>query len=147
MTTQHLAQVNIARLAAPLDSPQLADFVANLDPINALAEQSPGFVWRLKSDAGYATDIQVFDDPMIIINMSVWTGVEALKNFVFNPEHMVIMKRRREWFEKFPTTYMALWWVDAGHEPTPAEARERLESIDKYGPTDFAFTFKELVTK
>ena len=144
MSAHHLAQINVSRLLAPLDSPQLADFVANLEPINALAEASSGFVWRLKSDGGNATDIQVFDDTMIIVNMSVWSDLDALKNFAFNSAHTPIMKRRREWFEKFPTAYMALWWIEAGHVPTPAEARQRLESLDQHGPTEFAFTFQYL---
>ncbi|MBC8151645.1 MAG: DUF3291 domain-containing protein [Bacteroidetes bacterium] len=144
MTTHHLAQINVSRLLAPLDSPQLADFVANLEPINALADHSPGFVWRLKSTGGNATDIQIFDDPMIIVNMSVWTDIDALKNFAFTSAHAPVMKRRREWFETFPTAYMALWWIDAGHIPTLAEARHRLEHLDQHGPTAVAFTFKRL---
>ncbi len=144
MTTYHLAQINVSRLLAPLDSPELADFVANLDPVNALAESSPGFVWRLKSDNGNATEIQVFDDPMIIVNMSVWESLDALRAFAFGPVHAEIMRRRREWFERFPANSTALWWIPAGHVPTPAEGRQRLETIDQLGPTADAFTFRSL---
>lgn len=144
MPTHHLAQINVSRLLAPLDSPRLADFVANLEPINALADHSPGFVWRLQSNGGNATDIQLFDDRMIIVNMSVWTDFDSLKAFAFQSAHAPIMKRRREWFAQFPTAYMALWWIEAGHTPTLPEARERLEHLDQHGPTAFAFTFRQV---
>lgn len=147
MSTYQLAQVNIARLKAPLDSVQLTDFVANLEPINALADQSLGFIWRLKSEGGNATNIKAFDDTMIIVNMSVWESIEALKSFVFNSAHTPVMKRRQEWFEKFQASYMALWWIESGHIPTPEEARQRLESLDQNGPTEFAFTFRKLFDK
>jgi hypothetical protein len=140
----NLAQVNISRLLFPLDSPELADFVANLEPINALADAAPGFVWRLQADGGNATDIRVFDDPMIIVNMSVWTSPDALRAFAFGPAHAAIMRRRGEWFSRFPTHATALWWVPAGHVPTPDEARLRLESLDRLGPTPEAFTFRSL---
>ena len=144
MPAYHLAQINIARLLAPLDSAQLVDFVNNLEPINTLADQSPGFVWRLKTEEGDATSIQAFDDSMIIVNMSVWESVEALKNFAYASQHALIMKRRREWFDRFPSAYMVLWWIERGHIPTPLEARQRLDSLDQHGPTAFAFTFRNL---
>jgi hypothetical protein len=141
----HLAQINIGRSLAPLDTPQLADFMANLDPINAIAEASPGFVWRLKTDAGNATDIKPFaDDELLIVNMSVWESPDALRAFVFQPGHLDFVKRRKEWFEKFPTAYMALWWIPEGHTPTIDEAKERLASLDQHGDTEFAFTFRKL---
>ncbi len=144
MTAYHLAQVNISRLLAPLDSPELADFVANLEPINALADAAPGFVWRLKSDGGDATQIRVFDDPMIIVNMSVWASLDALRAFAFGSSHVQIMRRRNEWFEKFPAHSAALWWIPAGQLPTPDQARHRLETLDRLGPTPDAFTFRNL---
>ncbi len=137
-----LAQVNIARAAAPLESPQLADFMAALDRINALAEAAPGFVWRLKSDAGNATDIVAFDDPRMIINMSVWASVEALFDFTYKTGHTAIMARRRDWFDKLAIPHMALWWVPAGHLPTVAEAKHRLGILAERGPSPEAFTFK-----
>lgn len=139
----HLAQINIGRLIAPLDTPALADFVAGLDPINALAEGSPGFVWRLKDDTNNATGYHPFADDQIIVNMSVWENLDALRAFAFQSAHMDYLKRRREWFAKFATAYMALWWIPEGHVPTIAEAKERLQSLDEHGDTPFAFTFRK----
>jgi len=140
----HLAQINIGRVLAPIDSPQLADFVANLEPINALADGSSGFVWRLQTEDGDATAVRPFDDDQIMINMSVWESVEALGAFVFRSGHTAVMKRRREWFEKSAEAYVCLWWVPAGHVPTVEEAKERLEYLRQHGPTAHAFTFKAL---
>ena len=138
----HLAQVNIARLRAPLDTPLLADFVALLDPINALADESPGFVWRLQTEDGDATAIRAFADDRLIINMSVWESIEALAEFAFRGRHVDVMRRRREWFERLRDAYVCLWWVPAGHTPSIAEARERLEHLREHGPTAHAFTFR-----
>ena len=140
----HLAQINIGRLLAPIDKPQIADFKNNLDAINALAERSPGFKWRLKGDNNNATDFHPFGDELDIVNMSVWESVDALKAFAFQSEHMEFMKRRREWFVKYPTAYMALWWIPEGHKPTIDEAKERLLSLDENGDTEFAFTFRKI---
>jgi hypothetical protein len=139
--TSHLAQVNVARLAAPLDSPRLAEFVAALDPINALADDAPGFVWRLQTEDGDATSIRAFDDDMILVNLSVWGSIEALGDFVYRSRHAGVMRRRREWFEAMET-YLALWWIEPGHVPTVAEASERLDRLAADGPTPFAFTFR-----
>ena len=138
-----LAQVNIGQLSAPVESPQIAEFVAALDPINRLADTSPGFVWRLQTAEGNATAIHSFDDELIISNMSVWESIEALRAFVYTTAHTGIMRRRREWFETYVTSYMALWWVPAGHRPTIEEAKERLAALDRDGPTPFAFTFRQ----
>ena len=138
-----LAQVNIGRLSAPVESPQIAEFVAALDPINRLADTSAGFVWRLQTAEGNATAIHSFDDELIISNMSVWESIEALRAFVYTTAHTGIMRRRREWFETYVTSYMALWWVPAGHRPTIEEAKERLAALDRDGPTPFAFTFRQ----
>jgi len=135
--------VNIGRLLAPVESPQIAEFVAALDPINRLADTSPGFVWRLQTAEGNATAIHSFDDELIISNMSVWESIEALRAFVYTTAHTGIMRRRREWFETYVTSYMALWWVPAGHRPTIEEAKERLAALDRDGPTPFAFTFRQ----
>lgn len=137
----HLAQVNVARMLEPLDSPRLADFVAALDPINAVADDAPGFVWRLQSEDGDATSIRAFDDDLMLVNMSVWASLEALGDFVYRSAHAGVMRRRREWFEPMQT-YVALWWIEAGHIPTVAEAKERLEHLDANGATPHAFTFK-----
>ncbi|MET1001140.1 MAG: DUF3291 domain-containing protein [Acidimicrobiia bacterium] len=143
MDSWHVAQVNVARLLAPLDAPEIADFVANLDPVNAIAEQSPGYVWRLQDDSGNATSITVDPDPLIIMNMSVWESIEALEAFVRNGAHVAIMRRRREFFERAAEAYLALWWVPVGAEPTPADAFERLAHLRANGPSPFAFTFRD----
>lgn len=138
-----LAQVNIARMRAPLDDPLMQDFVAQLDEINQLAEAAPGFVWRLQSDEGDATALRPFEDDRILINMSVWESVEALQHYVYKSAHTDVMKRRREWFEKFDGFYTALWWVAAGHLPTTEEAKERLAHLNEHGVSDYAFTFQK----
>lgn len=143
MTGLHLAQVNIARLAAPLDSPQLADFVANLEPINAIADASDGFVWRLQTEAGDATALRIFDDDWLIVNMSVWDSLEALRNFVYRSPHAEVLRRRQEWFDKMVEAYVALWWIEAGTLPTVSDAEERLLTLRGEGPTPHAFTLKE----
>jgi heme-degrading monooxygenase HmoA len=137
----HVAQVNIGMPRAPIDSPLLADFMRALDPINALADESPGFVWRLQTEDGNATAIRPFEDERLMINMSVWESIDDLAAFVYRSAHVDVMRRRREWFEHM-RLYMALWWVPAGHVPTTAEARERLDHLADHGPTPFAFTFK-----
>lgn len=142
MQNWQLAQANIARAVAPMDDPALADFIAGLDPINALAEQSPGFVWRLKSDSGNATDIPVTDDPLVIVNLSVWESADALFDYVYRSAHTPVMARRREWFEKPVLSHLVLWWVEGGHRPDVAEALARFDLLDQRGPTPKAFTFK-----
>jgi hypothetical protein len=142
MSNYQLAQLNIAALKAPLDSPELKDFVDNLDRINALAEASEGFVWRLMGDGNDATSLRPMGEN-IIVNMSVWRDVDALKNYVYRSDHVQIMKRRREWFTRMVEAHMALWWVKAGHQPTVAEAAARLEHLRRHGPSPEAFTFGE----
>ena len=143
MQDWHLAQANIARAVAPMDDPAMADFMAQLDPINALADDTPGFVWRLQSGSGNATDIAVTDDPLVILNMSVWESAEALFDYVYRTAHTPVMARRREWFEKPAKPHLVLWWVEAGHRPIVAEALERLNRLAEQGPTPDAFTFKQ----
>ena len=138
-----LAQINIARLLAPVDDPKIADFVAQLDEINALAENAPGFVWRLKSDAGNATDIPYSDDPFVIPNMSVWTSVEALRDFTYTTRHIEVFRDRAKWFEKMTLPHYCLWWIPEGHIPTVAEARERLEHYQRHGATPYSFWFSQ----
>ena len=136
-----LAQLNVAMLNAPLDSPQLADFVANLDRINALAETSPGFVWRLIGEGNDATSLRPFGEDAIV-NMSVWNDIDSLNRFVYRSAHVEIMRRRGEWFERMVEAHMVLWWVSSGHIPTVTEAIERLEHLRRHGPTPQAFTFR-----
>jgi hypothetical protein len=138
----HLAQLNLAQGLAPLDDPLLADFMAALDRVNALAEAGPGFVWRLQTDDGNATGIRACVDPRMIVNMSVWETVEALFDFTCRTAHAKVMGRRREWFEKLEVPHLVLWWVPVGHRPSLAEAMARLAQLDRDGPTPSAFTFK-----
>jgi len=142
MSNYQLAQFNIAALKAPLDSPELKDFVDNLDRINALAEGSTGFVWRLKGEGNDATSLRPLGED-VIVNMSLWRDLEALKDYVYRSGHVEIMRRRREWFARMAQAYMVLWWVPAGHVPTLAEAAARLELLRRDGPTSAAFTFSE----
>lgn len=137
-----LAQVNVARVIAPLADPAMADFVANLEPINALADASPGFVWRFQTDAGDATAVRPYDDDRVIINFSVWEDLESLRAFVYRGSHGAIMKRRREWFERVTDAYSAIWWVPAGHVPSLAEAVARMDLLKRSGPSPDAFTFQ-----
>ena len=142
----YLAQVNIGKILAPMDSPVMAEFAANLNSINALAENSEGFIWRLKDDNNNATSFKVFDDDFLLINMSVWKDAESLAAFVYKSSHVDYVKRRKEWFEKMEQMYMALWYVPATHTPTPAEAIERLDYLRQHGETPFAFSFKKRFT-
>jgi len=137
-----LAQVNIGRLKAPLDSPQLKDFVDNLDLVNADADAADGFVWRLQSDGGDATDIAVFGDEWLIINMSVWRDTNALTAYMYQGRHREMLARRREFFERVQEAMVALWWVPSGHRPTVAEAEERVLHLRANGPTPYAFTLR-----
>ena len=143
MSGYHLAQINIGRLRASVDDPMIADFVANLDRVNAIADTSPGFVWRLVGEGNNATDIQPdADDPLMAMNMSVWESVAALGAFVYRSDHQPIMRRRAEWFEKLEL-YMALWWAPVGHTPTIAEGWAKIEHLRRHGPTAEAFTFRD----
>ncbi|MDP9483681.1 MAG: DUF3291 domain-containing protein [Chloroflexota bacterium] len=138
----HVAELNIGRTVAPIDDPAMADFVANLDPINALGDASPGFVWRLKDDSGAATSIRAFADPLMILNLTVWESVETLREYAYRSVHVGFLRRRREWFVPLDGPSLVLWWVPAGHRPTVAEALERLERLTADGPTPGAFTLK-----
>ncbi|MEN0036222.1 MAG: DUF3291 domain-containing protein [Cellvibrio sp.] len=143
MKNYQLAQLNIAKMKEPLDSPLMADFVNNLDRINTLAENSEGFVWRLKDEGGDATTIRYFGDD-VVVNMSVWTDVVSLSNYSFKSAHADIMRRKREWFDRMDEAYAVLWWIPTGHLPTVEEAKERLEHLKQYGPTPHAFVFKKV---
>jgi hypothetical protein len=141
--TWHLAQLNIGRLRAPTEDPATGDFMDNLDQINALAEATPGFVWRLQTDEGNATAIRAFDDdPLMIHNMSVWESVESLADYVYRSDHTPFLRRRGEWFERLSEVYLVLWWIPAGTAPTIEEALARLDHLKSHGPTREAFTFR-----
>lgn len=138
-----LAQVNVGRLLAPLTSPELADFVALLEPVNAVADGSEGFAWRLQTEDGDATAMRVFDDDWLIVNLSTWTTVDALLAYVYGPMHKMVLRRRREWFERVAEAMTALWWVPTGHRPTVREAELRLVQLRTHGPTPEAFTLRD----
>jgi len=142
MPSYELAQLNIAQMKAPLESPEMADFVANLERINALAEAAPGFVWRLQSEDGNATAFRPFG-ASTLVNLSVWHSVESLSDYVFKSLHVEIMKRRKEWFERTPEVTTVLWWVPQGHRPDEHEAMQRLHTLRTLGPSAQAFGFKQ----
>lgn len=145
MPTYRIAQVNIGRIKGPLEDPVMAGFIARLDEINALADTSPGFVWRLQTSAGNATYLRPYDDDdRLLLNMSVWEDVESLRNYVYKTSHAELLRQRAAWFERFAGAYSALWWVPAGHIPGIDEAKKRLAYLDAHGPTEFAFTFKTI---
>ena len=143
MRHYHLAQINVGRLIAPRESPQIAGFMELLDPVNRIAEQSPGFVWRLQTDEGNATGVRAFDDPAILMNFSVWESIETLRDFTYKTVHTEPLRRRAEWFHKMDVPHMALWWIPAGHIPTPTDAAERMEYLQKHGESPVAFTFSK----
>jgi len=138
----HIAQINVGRLVAPNGDPRVRPFFDALDRVNALADASPGFVWRLQDEAGNATAIQVAPDPLFIINISVWTDPDSLFDFVYRSAHTPEMGRRREYFGRFEGAYQALWWVPAGTIPTVNDGLSRLWYLDRFGPSAHAFTFK-----
>ncbi len=138
----HVAELNVGRTVAPIDDPALADFVANLERINALGDASPGFVWRLQDEFGAATTIRAYDDPLMIVNLTVWDSIEALRTFTYRTGHVDYVRRRREWFAPLDGPSLVLWWVPAGHRPTVQEARARLDHLAAEGPSPAAFTLK-----
>lgn len=139
-----LAQLNIAKVIAPMDSPELKEFSDNLDPVNSIAESSPGFVWRLQDDSGNATDLQYFDDPDIIVNMSVWESIQSLKDFMFKTVHIDFLKRKKQWFVSNEKATYVLWWIEKGHIPSIEEAIERLEYLRENQESPYAFSFKKV---
>jgi hypothetical protein len=140
--TYHLAQVNIGVLRAPITSPEIAGFVEQLEPINAIADGSPGFVWRLQTEAGDATSIRAFDDQSVLINMSVWRSLEELRDFVYRSAHVDVLRRRGDWFERLSDAHLVLWWLPTDRLPTLEEAAWRIELVRRHGPTAEAFTFR-----
>ncbi len=144
MPSYHIAQVNIGRIRAELDDPIMAGFVNRLEEINALADASPGFVWRLQTNEGNATYFRPFGDERTLLNMSVWRDVASLRHYVYQTAHRELLRQRHAWFEKFEGSYTALWWVPVGHIPGIDEAKRRIAHLDVHGPTQFAFTFKSV---
>jgi len=146
MANYHIAQINIGRAKGPVEDPMMAGFMTRLDDLNALADRSPGFVWRLQTLEGNATYFRPYEhDDRILLNMSVWETIDALRHYVYKTAHAEMLRHREEWFERFAGIYLALWWVPVGHIPGIDEAKKRLAHLDQYGPTQFAFTFKTMV--
>lgn len=143
MSAYELAQLNIGIIRGPMDSPVMADFAAALARINALAERSPGYVWRLQTADGDATAIRPFENENLLVNLSVWRDVDSLRRYVYHSEHVDLMRRRREFFERMPQAFLVLWWVPRGHRPDIAEAMARLELLRGRGSSPEAFTFRE----
>ena len=143
MSKYEIAQLNIGVIRGPMDSPVMAEFAANLDRINALADRTPGFVWRLQTEEGNATAIRPFEDDNLLLNMSVWRDIESLSEYVYKSAHVEIMRRRREWFERMSEAFLVLWWVPKGHRPTVEEAVAKLDVLRRAGPSPAAFTFRQ----
>lgn len=141
MKKYHLAQINIAYSRAAREDTIMKGFVDRLDEINGIADNSPGFVWRLQTEEGDATTIQAFEDPLLLVNMSVWEDIDSLKNYVYKSLHVELIQDRDEWFTKIQESHQALWWVPAGHTPSVEEAKEKLLYLQTHGPSEVAFTF------
>ncbi|MFI7422282.1 DUF3291 domain-containing protein [Nonomuraea sp. NPDC049684] len=140
----HLAQLNVAHLRAPIDAPQLAEFVALLEPVNAVADEAPGFVWRMKESESDPTATVVHDyGDHLLINFSVWESLQTLWDFTYRSVHLGVLRRRREWFLRVAEPYMVMWWVPEGHIPSLAEGMRRLERLRTEGPSPEAFTYKD----
>jgi hypothetical protein len=143
MSEYHLAQLNVGRAVAPFDHPAMQDFMDRLDEINHLGDASPGFVWRFQGEGGTSTEIRVSDDPLYIVNLTLWSSIDALYDFTYRSEHRSVFKRRFDWFERRVGANVCLWWQPAGTVPTVEEAERRLRHLDDHGPTPEAFTFKQ----
>jgi Domain of unknown function (DUF3291) len=141
--TYHLAELNIGKFRFPIDDPRMADFVNKLKPINALADGAHGFVWRLQDETGNSTAIRPFPDDMLAVNFSVWESIDALFQYTYYTYHAKVLRDRKAWFEHMTEHYFVMWWIPAGHIPTLVEAKERLETLRRDGPTAYAFNFKE----
>ncbi len=138
-----LAHANVARMLGPIEDSIMAGFVERLEPLNLLADESPGFVWRYQTDEGDATEVRVFNDELILFNMSVWESIEALENYVYRSNHIEALQKKAEWFERAERAPLALWWIEAGHIPSVEEAKERFDLLWRDGPSADVFTFKD----
>ncbi len=143
MSKYNLAEINIARMiGVNIDDPVMKEFVDNLDKVNAIAESSDGFIWRLKDAENNATSFNPYNDEQVIINISVWENIETLERFMYKTLHSDFLKRRKEWFQKFGKAYFAMWWVPEGHYPTIQEAVDKLDYLQKNGASNLVFDFK-----
>ncbi len=139
----HLAQINIGLCKGPLDSPVMREFVELLDAMNALADASPGFVWRLQTPDGNATGVRAHPNPLVITNVSMWTGVEALHHYTYRSSHAYAFRHRGKWFDELEGPHLALWWIEVGGEPSAEEGLRRIDLLARRGPSPDAFTFKQ----
>lgn len=139
----HLAQINIAQMKAPLTDLVMTEFAEALNEVNAIADQSPGFIWRLQTASGNATNIRAYSDPKMLVNVSVWQDIESLKTYVYKSLHGKFFVRRRQWFEKYQGEHFAMWWIPAGHLPTVEEGKMKLESLTLHENSPEAFTFAQ----
>lgn len=139
----HLAQLNIGRAKYPIDDERMYGFTSRLDEINALADTHEGFVWRLQSETGNATEVRPFEDSQILVNLSVWTSIAALHEYVYKTAHAALMRDRKQWFERMGEVYTVLWWIPEGQIPNVEEAKARLTHLKEHGSTPFAFTFQQ----
>lgn len=138
-----LAQFNVATAKFDNDDPRFADFIDNLDQINGLGDQSPGAVWRFQDESGSAVEVSAYDDPRVLLNLTVWEDLESLWNYVYKTEHVEFLRRRTEWFEVESQPFLVMWWIPAGYRPTPAEGVERLDHLRANGPSPYAFSFRD----
>lgn len=143
MTAYHLAQYNVAKMRAESDDPAMAGFLARLDELNHLADRSPGFVWRFQDETGHSNYIRLYEDDLVVVNMSTWESIDALHTFTYRSDHGPVYAARHTWFEPMDGHTLVLWWVAAGHEPTAMEGKDRLELLQRLGPTADAFTLKQ----
>jgi hypothetical protein len=138
-----LAQLNIGRTVAPLDDPRMDGFVTRLGEINGLAERSPGYVWRLTDELGAdATGVRAYDDPLVIVNLTVWADIDPLFDFAYRSTHIELLRARRDWFVPLDGPTLVLWWVRADVRPTVEQAVARLDHLTAHGPSAHAFTMK-----
>jgi len=140
----HLAELNIGHFRHPTSDARMAGFMDNLDRVNAVAERSDGFIWRLKDESGNATSLRPFPDPDMAVNLSVWRDAESLEHYVWNTVHKQFYAKRAEWFQLMDAHHLVMWWVEEGHVPTPDEAKERLDHVQVNGDSDFAFGWSYL---
>lgn len=145
MADHHIAQLNISRLLASLDTPEMKEFVDFLEPVNKFAEESPGFVWRMKGENGEASSLLAspFDDPMIVTNLTVWADIPSLQAFVYKSVHRYFLQNRRQWFARVATNQFVMWWVSPGVIPTLTDAKDRLQRLEAEGPSPEAFTLQQ----
>jgi hypothetical protein len=148
MQKYQLAEINVARMkGVDINDPIMLEFVDNLERVNALAESSEGFVWRLKDESGDATNINPYNDEQVIINVSVWESIETLENFVYKTFHTDFLKRRREWFQTFGKVHTAMWWIPEGQFPSTQDAVDKLDKLQKNGASELVFDFRNKFEK